>query len=44
MKFSRVAANVASGIVIALAVLLSVMLKLLTTTVKIIVGMAHKIR
>lgn len=44
MKFSRVAANVVSGIVIALAVLLSVTLKLLTTTAKIIVGMAHKIR
>ena len=44
MKFSRVAANVASGIVIALAGLLMIVLRLLIFNAKLIVGKAHKIR
>lgn len=44
MRISRVAANVASGIVIVLAGLLMIVLRLLIFTVKLIVGMAHKIR
>lgn len=44
MKLLKLAATAATGLLFVLAVLLSVMLKLLTTTAKIIVGMAHKIR
>ena len=44
MRISRVAANVASGIVVTLAGLLMIVLRLLIFTAKLIVGMAHKIR
>ena len=44
MRISRVASNVASGIVIALAGLLMIVIRLLIFTAKLIVGMAHKIR
>lgn len=44
MKLLKLAATAATGLLFVLAVLLSVMLKLLTTIAKLIVGMAHKIR
>ena len=44
MKLLKLAAAAATGLLFVLAVLLSVMLKLLTNTAKLIVGMAHKIR
>lgn len=44
MKLLKLAAAAATGILFVLAALLSATLKLLTTTAKLIVGMAHKIR
>lgn len=44
MKLLKLVAAAATGLLYVLAVLLSATIKLMTTTAKLIVGMAHKIR